>query len=180
MDFVISKVAMSLCALIVASVLGPILVSVNDDGDRVELDAFVTNLSRAISMAVVAGLETNCELSLPTTSSGDEVHLELRPGGLLISSEDERVVCRPCTKLHLWKWNGSALTSTEVERLDSTHRESVAVSGDTIIAATRWIPVDSTPTLLAFVWTTKPYNAQSFAEMSSTASASAWTSSIVL
>ena len=156
MDFVISKVAMSICALIVASVLGPILVSVNNDGGKMELDWFVMRLSQAISTAVVEGLETDFELSLPTTSSGDEMHLEVHRGGLVISSAEGVAVCRPCTELHLWSWNGSALTSSDVEKLDLAHRESLAVSGDVVIAATRWISLDSSPALLAFVWITGP------------------------
>ena len=180
MDFVISKVAMSVCALMVASVLGPILVSYDDHGASTELDMVVLKLSRSISAAMVEGLETVFRLSLPTTSSGSVIRLEARSGGLLASSNDENVICRPCADLHLWDWNGSAMTSSEVDSLDLAHKERVAVSGDIVIAATRWIPIDSTLSLLAFVWMTKPSVAHSFAEISSTPSASAWTSSAVL
>ncbi|UCE90935.1 MAG: hypothetical protein JSV90_05780 [Methanobacteriota archaeon] len=180
MDFVISKVSMAVCALVVASALWPALLYGHDATDRVELEDLVWGLCESLANAMVKGLETDIELSLHTTASGALIRLEMRPESVMMSSGAATVVCETCSELHLWPWNGSVLESAEVERLDLAHGTCVAVSGDTVMVSTRWVPLDSVPTLFAFAWTTRYGPAQSPAVMSSTASASASTSSVVL
>lgn len=180
MDFVISKVAISVCALIVASVLGSVLADSQHSSDKIELEDMMRRLCGSISAAMLGGVETDIAFPLTATSSGARVRLEVRAECLLLSSETEMIVGHPCADLHLWRWNGSDLKSSALAQLDLACGYGVATSGQTIVVSTRWLLLDSVPTLLAFASISQQDWVQSLEAMSSTASAKVPTSSAVL
>jgi hypothetical protein len=180
LDFVISKVAMSVCALIVASILGPVLVGNHHPGDEAELECMMTRLCGSIATAMLSGVETDIVFPLTTTSSGSHIRLDVRTESLLLSSETEMALGHPCTDLHLWRWNGSDLRTADVAQLDLLCGCGVAATGQALMISTRWALLDSAPSLLAFASISQLDGIQSLEAMSSMASASATTSSTVL
>lgn len=180
LDFVISKVAMSVCALFVASLLGPALANSQHHDTDSELEDIIVRLARVVSAAMIDGLEADAAQHLPRTISGEAIRVDLRSDSFIAVSESERASCQLCAAIHLWIWNGSGLRSSVLDELDRTHSMVSAVSGDVVKVSTRWVPIDSTPTLLTFVWIERPSGGQSLLAISSIASANALTSSDVL
>ncbi len=146
----ISKVAMSVCALMVATALGPAIIGGMMSAGDGELDDMMTRLCDAVSTVTLTGADTGFDFPITATSAGDRIWLEVRTHSLVLRSTEDVVVAHPITALHLWQWNGSAMRSSAIYQLDQAHCCVVATSGDNLSVSTKWVSVDSSPTLMAF------------------------------
>ena len=176
----ISKVAMSVCALIVATAVGQALIEGRNAGDKAELEGVLRALCDGVSKMALRAVEGDLDYSVPRTSDGDPLRLEICVHAMMLRSSNLAVVAHPCTPLHLWEWNGSEIRSYDIACLDNLHRLTEAGSGDVVRLQTRLVVVDSSQTLLAFASVQDSPWDQSDEAMSSSASASASTSSVVL
>ena len=176
----ISKVAMSVCALIVATAVGHALIEGRAADDKAELEGVLRVLCDGVSTIALRGVESDLDFPVPRTADGDVLRLEISVYAMILRSANIAVVAHPCTPLHLWEWNGSEVRSSAIADLDGSHGPLEASSGEVVRLQTRWVVVDSSPKLLAFVSVYEVPCRQSDEAMSSTASASESTSSAVL
>lgn len=151
MDFVISKVAMSLCALMVAGVLSGCMDPANFvDADR-ELDAVVERLCGLVDRAVLSGSKSSIAWQVPCLSDGKEVRLLICSGTVAAEAGDWRSLGQPVTGIHTWRNTGAAMNTTGLRLLDEASGELEARSGDRLLLTTEQVLLDNSPTFLAFV-----------------------------
>ncbi|UCE80940.1 MAG: hypothetical protein JSV94_00405 [Methanobacteriota archaeon] len=151
MDFVISKAALSICALLVASVLGQTLSEPPTSSELRGLEAVADHIDDLLS--VLAGVD--CEIThaydVPSLSTGSTITLIFRTGGVEISSEDAQVTISSRMRIHLWEWNGTELNRSIIDGLDTNHDSLVVVTGDQLRIFATHIPVQSVSMYMTFV-----------------------------
>jgi len=153
MDFVVSKLAMSVCALLVVSVLGGVFRSEVLFCDVDELDALLKDLSTTLERSVWSGCEGSTEWRVPFLDEGGSIEVSFQNNTLMAKSDDRAAVCRPACEAHTWLWNGTALNSSCVRALDSCAPPVRAFSGRILEIHIQAVTLDNQDTLLAFVRT---------------------------
>lgn len=150
-DFIVSKVAMSVCALLVAASLteavGPSLSpSLEDD-----LEEVLSDLQSAVSSAAALGGECSIEWNVPSLPSGDAVRLRISGCSATACAEGAARATEIRPELHTWTWDGAPMNRTELESLDLSAVCLEARSGDELTIAALRVPVDDSLELLLFV-----------------------------
>lgn len=150
MDFVVSKVAMSICALVVIGVLSGATES--RDGDLVteELDAIVSQVCSLIDRAVLSGAEVSLKWSVPDLASGDHVSVTVYRSVVRADSGGQGCARQPQFGVHTWTWVGVALNESVISAMDSSSRAIELVSGEELVLSTEIVLSDNEPILLAF------------------------------
>jgi len=150
MDFVISKVAMSICALLVAGIMATALDFHRLADEPGELRDVLREFSGLVETALQSGSRGSIEWSVPPMSTGDRVTITVEDGVIRGESGGSKAVLHPSCELHTWKWNGSALNRTAVEALDASSK-FVADSGQTIGIYTVSVQIGGDSALFVFV-----------------------------
>jgi hypothetical protein len=151
MDFVVSKVAMSICALLVVSVLGGAV------GNEVlfkkvdELDSILTDLSITLEKSVYSGCEGNTVWRIPFLSDGQSIDISVRDSSLSARAGERSAVLRPACDVHTWLWNGSALNRTSVEALDANAPSVSTYSGRALEIRNQVVAFENQNRVFAFV-----------------------------
>lgn len=150
MDFFISKVALSICALMVVAILGGVADRdrFTDPGDEVE--RILGDLCDATSMALGGGSEGAVLWKVPTLSSGDALVLTLDHGLVICQLGGRSFICEPPCYIHTWRWDGSELNRTTLDGLDGRSDRLTVVSGDCLCMTTVTILLENEPTLTVF------------------------------
>jgi hypothetical protein len=151
MDFVISKVGMSICALLVVSVLGQSLYESSSTGEMDALEGIVRLFDRLLYNCVVAGEDVDCLYRVPHLPGGSLVCMTFYPSGVIASSEDARVRAETCCPLNLWHWSGDELNQTELGEMNRDCDPIESTSGDGLLIEVRRVPVQSVSCRMAFV-----------------------------
>jgi len=151
MDFVISKVAMSVCALLVVSVLGGAF-----GGDVLfkkidELDSILNDLSTTLERAVWSGCEGDTIWRVPFLSDGKSVNISVRDSVLSARAGQESAVLKPACDAHTWVWEGTALNQSSLRVLDASSPSVVTCSGLALEIRTRAVTLEDQNRILAFV-----------------------------
>jgi hypothetical protein len=151
MDFVVSKVAMSVCALLTMLVLtqayGPGAFA-DEQGD---LERILAEFCSTASAPVLAGTECALGWTVPCLPDGGTTWITLERGTVSVSSESGSVWGRPGVAIHTWHWNGSVLNDTAVSGLDSGAETISACSGQVLVVCSAAVEFDDGTRLLAFV-----------------------------
>lgn len=151
MDFVVSKVVMSICALAVAGVLsGTVRTALSPDPDR-ELDAVLAMLEDTLDALEMSGCEGAVEWLVPTPPSGRTVTVSFGHGLVLLRTDDHYRAANVSPTLHTWSWDGDHLNVTTIDDLDRFARAVTGSSGETIAISAVRILVEDEPELLFFV-----------------------------
>lgn len=151
MDFVVSKVAMSVCALAVAGVLsGTVRTALSPDPDR-ELDSVLDALEETVGVLATRGCEGAVEWTVPSPPSGRQVTLSFGHGIVLLRADDlYRAACMT-PALHTWTYDGGHMNATAIDELDASGGTVSASSGDILTISAATVLVDDAPEVLYFV-----------------------------
>lgn len=150
MDFVVSKVAMSVCALLVIVVLSGAIESQDRGLLADELDAIVTQLCSLIDRAVFTEAEASMRWSVPDMASGDSVTVSIRGGIIRAASGGQECAGQPLSGVHTWTWTGVGLNESTIHALDSSSESVELTSGEGLVLSTELVLLDDEPTVLAF------------------------------
>jgi len=151
MDFVISKVGMSICALLVVSVLGQSLYESASTGEMDSLEGIVRLFDRLLFSCVEGGEDVDCIYRVPHLPDGSLICMIFHPGGVIASSEDARVHAETCCPLYLWDWSGDELNQTVLGEMNRDCDPVETTSGDGLLIEVRCVPVQSVLCRVAFV-----------------------------
>lgn len=150
MEFVISKVALSVCALMVVSVLGSSVGTVFEQDIRGELMDILTAFDRLLLSLSSSRGECSASFEVPFLSDGCAVCQRVGYGLLIVDAGNGRASMEPSVPVHTWFSRPSVLNSTEIEELDHESAACVAKSGERIDISIELVVVDDEPTLTAF------------------------------
>ena len=179
MDFVFSKVGMSVCALVISAVLASTLDGAREMDLREELEGFARWLADGIASASAPGIEARRTLTIPWLSDGSEVDARIACDSLLLRVGRSFVCEQLADTVHLWRWNGSDLCEGDMASLDSSCEPIEAESGDALSVVSTYVSVDHAPWLLSFVEVVDEGD-QKFSTMSAMAPQNTSASSAVL
>lgn len=133
MDFVVSRVVMSICALLVASVLaGVVDVPQFEEPDR-ELRDIAEALCRTAEDCAGSFSEVDLVWVVPSLASGGTVQITIDCELVTACSADSKVVAGSDCEMHLWEWDGTSLNRSRLEALDASSAPILARSGDSIV-----------------------------------------------
>ncbi|HUV61757.1 MAG TPA: hypothetical protein VMW71_06290 [Thermoplasmata archaeon] len=151
MDFVISKVGMSICALLVVSVLGQSLYESSTTSEMDALEGIVRLFDHFLFNCVRGGEDVDCLYRVPHLPDGALVCMTFHPGGVIASSENARVYAETCCPLNLWDWSGDELNQTVLGEMNRDCDPIESTSGDGLLIQVRCVPIQSVPCRMAFV-----------------------------
>jgi hypothetical protein len=146
-----SKVGLSICALISVSVLGVVFADHGTDERRQELRSIVSGLCDAISEAALGYGDVITTYKVPSLSDGEVIRATITVDGAMVSSGMMSAIDHPCTLVHLWHWDGCELNWTTIAELDRLHREVTVTSGTTLEILAMTMMVDHALEALTFV-----------------------------
>lgn len=151
MDFVVSKVALSICALLVAGVLG----SLYGDGAlrdvRGELEGVARDFLSVASAALDAREECLASWEVPRLSGGEMVSVALSMDHVRVSTSLALFMIAAPFAMHTWSWNGTSVNESAVAELDASAPGVAASSGGVITVRTMIVDVGNDRELMVFV-----------------------------
>ncbi|OGS56204.1 MAG: hypothetical protein A3K60_08810 [Euryarchaeota archaeon RBG_19FT_COMBO_56_21] len=151
MDFVVSKVAMAVSALLVAAVLAGVLDdSMFVDRDQ-EIARVLSELCRLVENAHDADAEIDLLWSVPMMPTGAELKVTLDGNRILGESGGFRAVAQPMCEYHTWRPTTDCLNRSIVEERDSSAPVVDAYSGQVLRITAAELLVDSSEELMVFV-----------------------------
>lgn len=151
MDFVISKVAMSICALLVAGVLGGCMDPTRYADPGRELDAVVQGFCDLVDRMTLSGSDAHIVWSVPFLPDGQALRVVVREGSVAAEGGGGRSIGEPVTGIHTWQCDGMTMNTSGLMLMDSLAPEFETRSGQRILLATELVLIDNEPTRLAFV-----------------------------
>jgi len=151
MDFVVSKVAMSICALLVASVLSGVFGNDLLFRGVDELDSILTDLSITLERSAWSNSEGTTVWEIPYISNGDTVFISIQASILRASSGERSAIAVPGCEAHTWTWNGTSLNSTSVRSLDESSFQIESSSGHALEIEAKEIRYENGNVMFVFV-----------------------------
>jgi hypothetical protein len=118
MDFVISKVAMSICALMVVSVLSGMFAKDTLFNSGGELEDILRDFCTVVDEIAVSGTDARVSWIVPFTSQGGAVFVELRDFVAHAESGSDKALDQPACRIRTWTYDGDFLNSTMLASLD--------------------------------------------------------------
>jgi hypothetical protein len=156
MDFVVSKVAMSVCALLVAGCLSEIVGTSTGPDPDADLASLLEDLQGDVSsMAALRG-ECCAAWPVPRLPTGAPVDLSVAGGSACAASGGEARWAEMWPYPHTWDWDGAPVNWTTVANRDDSAAGVRAVSGDTLWIRFESVQVDDADALLLFVSLSAP------------------------
>jgi len=151
MDFFVSKVAMSICALLVVAALGAALGKDRFvDGAR-ETREIMEDFCDLAESAYDAGSEGTATWTAPKLSTGEGLQLVVDQEGIHSRWNGQTIICAPHCQLHTWRWGGGVLNQSALEALDERSEGFTVTSNDEVMVSTNFVMVDSDLVLMVFV-----------------------------
>jgi len=151
MDFIISRVAMSVCALLVVGVLAGVVDVTQFEAPDAELADIVDGLCRIAEDVAGSSAEVELVWTVPSLVSGESVHLTIDSRVVYASCAGSEALARPSCDIHVWAWDGSLLNQSTVEALDSSCTPLEATSGDSIVLESITVELDGIRHPMLFV-----------------------------
>ncbi len=146
-----SKVGLSICALVSASVLGAVFSDSGVDEVRQELRVILQRMCDMISSAAVAGGDSVRVFCIPSLSTGEPIRATVTVDGAIMSSGAASEIDHPCTRVHLWHWDGRDLNDSVIADLDQSYGETTAHTGETFEIFAMSVMVDGVHQVLVFI-----------------------------
>jgi hypothetical protein len=151
MDFFVSKVAMSICALLIVAVLGAALGEDRFVDGAQEIRGIMEDLCDVAESAYDAGSEGEVTWTAPELSTGECLQLVIDHDGIHGHTNGQTIVCAPHCQLHTWRWDGTALNRSAAEALDERSDGFTVSSNDEVMVSTKYVMADSDLVLMVFV-----------------------------
>ena len=118
MDFIVSKVAMSIAALMTVSIMGGVFDRYLTPDETQELSHILYDLSERMMLMAATGPGSSCTWTVPNLSSGGGVIVGVGFRVLYASSGGDSTFSAPPVEIHTWRWNGGALNLSVLHALD--------------------------------------------------------------
>lgn len=150
-DFVVSKVVMSVCALLVAGAMADILGATLSTDPAGDLEDLLAGLQRIVSSMEEHGGECELAWQVPLLTSGPAISVSFHAGLVTARAGLVTAVAETQPGLHAWAWDGQPLNTTMIEGMDRECAALVASSGEVLTIAASAVILDDCPTLLMFV-----------------------------
>ena len=151
MDFVVSKVAMSICALLVVSVLGGVLEGNVLFRNTDELDSVLNDLSTTLENPVWSGCEVDATWSVPFLSDGTSISISVDDRALSARAGEKSAALKPACDLHTWAWDGTGLNRSSIAILDAKALPVESCSGFALEIRARLISFENQDRIFIFV-----------------------------
>ncbi len=152
MDFVVSKVAMAICALMVTAVLAGLFAEGNLLGGSRGFERILDEFCELTERAAVSGSESEILWEVPFLPSGEAATFSIYKGTVLVETNEGAAAERPSCGLHIWRPDGRALNESAVVALDEGAGSLEFDSGQTVEIVTRSIVYENEPRAFVFVY----------------------------
>jgi hypothetical protein len=150
MDFIISKVAMIICALLVVATVSGLFT---DGALTGEDDAFERILDEFCDLTGEAVMgEGSIVWQVPFLPDGDGVTISIHRGTVLVESADGASARQAPSGLHLWQSDGRCVNESMVASLDEGAGSLVFESGQTVEIVTRVLTYENELRAFVFVY----------------------------
>lgn len=149
MDFVVSKVVMSICALMVVGALSGCLAPFADTG--AELEDIVGTFCGLVDRAVMSGSAASLAWEVPFLADDQRMTFTVHRGVVTAECCSERATGQPLTGVHTWRNTGASMNISGLSLLDAASDPLTAGSGAALLLVTDLVLLDGLPTYLAFV-----------------------------
>jgi len=150
MDFFVSKVALSICALLVVTILGGVTDRDRFIDDRHEIETVLQDLCDVADRAFGERSEGSVLWTVPVLPTGNGIDLAIDRGVVYCQCHGGPICRQPVCYLHTWAWDGSALNASALGELDKGSRPLTASSGDGILLTTTYVLFENDHRLLVF------------------------------
>jgi len=150
LDFVVSKVALSICALLVVAVLGNVYGPGAFRDLEHELEGVAMDLVSTASAMFDALAESQLSWDAPRLSAGEEISVEVSEGFVRVSSGPSSTAVATPFLIHAWRWDGSPLDEVLVQGLDADTPSTVVRSDGSMTLSTSLVPVGTELELMVF------------------------------
>ncbi len=150
MDFVISKVAMSVCGLLVVGVLSGCMDPARFADPGHELDRIIRGFCDLVDRAVLSRSDSSLAWSVPCRADGQSVEVVISGGIVAAEAGGERSFGQPAMGIHTWHNTGAAMNMTGLRLLDASAEDLITFSGESLIISTELVLLENQPTYLAF------------------------------
>ena len=151
MDFVISKVVMSICALTVVSILGGLVESDIFASPATELSEILRSFHDSVHATVQSGSGSRIAWKVPGLQDGKSVEISVHTDFVRCTSERNDCVFWNNVELHLWIWDGEPLNETTMSELDENADHVIAFTGDEFVITCERVVLDNAPRDFAFI-----------------------------
>jgi len=151
MDFIVSKVVMSITALLVVSILAGLLSPDKFVHLDTELVRVLDDLSSIVGRTAMSASEVTITWTVPFISTGGEVLVTVHRSILSGSSGGQRVRVQPIFELHTWSYDGSMLNTSTIDALDNYSEDVECRSGQRFTICTASVQFDNGSRLLLFL-----------------------------
>ncbi len=151
MDFIVSKVVMSITALLVVSMLGGLLSPDRFADLDSDLARILDDLSSIVSRAAMSASEVTITWAVPFLSSGGEVLVTVHHSILSGCSGGQSVRAQPTFELHTWPYDGSMLNASAVHALDASSDDVECSSGQRLKICMASVQFDNGSRSLLFI-----------------------------
>jgi hypothetical protein len=149
-DFVVSKVAMVICALMVVGVLAEVFDRDTFVDRDQQLSEILGRLCDIIDRAAVSRSEFTADWRVPLSPDGDSIAISIQAGVVKAVSDGREARAQPSCGLHTWEWDGVGLNLSSIVDMDKSSPRLDFRSGETIMIRTIQVTVENEPTLLIF------------------------------
>lgn len=151
MDFVVSKVAMSVCALIIAVCLAGVVEDSLQGHPGDELEDILARLQTILSRLESQGTGAELVWTVPTLPSGSAVRMSFGDGVVLAGADGLSRAARTFPELHAWAWDGNPMNLTTLDELDRSAPALDVSTGYVLTLTACDVLLDDCPRLLFFV-----------------------------
>lgn len=150
MDFVVSKVAMSICALLVVATIGGVFGEGALLDPKGELERIVDDFCSVVDSIALSRTESSVSWLVPFTSHGETV--VIRMDGTLVRAESglENAVGQPVSPVRTWEYDGCDLNATMLANLDGTRKVMEVRSGQSICLESRLVTLENQLSVFVF------------------------------
>jgi len=150
MDFFVSKVVLSICALLVVTVLSGVTGRDRFMDDRHEIKTILQDFCDVADRAFGERSEGTVLWRVPGLVAGGEIELTLDRGAISCQWHGGSIARQPQCYPHTWRWDGSALNESTVRDLDKDSGRLTVRSGDSILLTTAYVLFENDRRLLVF------------------------------
>lgn len=150
-DFVVSKVVMSICALLVAGGLAGVVETSLEADPGGDLKDILDDLQGTLSRLASHGGDFDLTWTVPALPSGSVVHMSFGDGPVVARADGVTRAADTWPEIHTWAWDGRPLNVTGVEELDSSSPRLEAWTGDALAITAYEVLLDDCRELLVCV-----------------------------
>lgn len=145
-----SKVALSICALMTATVLARAYAHGTTEEISDELAGVLESFSQSAAACLGAGAEVACSWTVPILPTGGEVVFRVSDGLASASGGGQVEHLAILMDVHLWEWQGGVMNDSLIEDLDLTEPPIEARSGAVVELSSVWVLCDIGAELMLF------------------------------